>query len=146
MWQKVAIGCAAVLAVLFVAIAGFFVWLGVGLESGDVPDTKVLESVEITENILQKIHQIAQLEEGETVEYYYSAGFLDHLDDMNIVTDRRLISYVGGDTPKVGIVRVDEMVSVTVDVQGGLLADTVLSVTDRQGDEIYLLPGQVFEF
>jgi len=61
--------------------------------TGIVPPAEVLAGRTLSARQYALVQDLAGLEAGETIEYYYSAARLSYSEDGNVVTDRRLVSY-----------------------------------------------------
>ena len=85
------------LAVLFAAfmIVGLCILVFVGwqLETGRIPDTCVIEGKKLKKATTDVIAEHVTFLPDEEIKFYYSAGLVSHTGDMNIVTNRRLISF-----------------------------------------------------
>ncbi len=118
------------------ALAGL-VAIGVAAEMGYLPPTAVVERAKLRTSVVELLREHGILEPGETVRYYYSTGFLSYLEDGNIVTDRRVISYwqpLGETAIEVAAATYAEIADVAVDWGDSFLDDTVITVTLREDE------------
>ena len=76
----------------FLAIAAI-VALGLALEMNLIPDSAAAEGSKLSSRAREKIAEVVTLNDGEEIEWFYSAAMFDFQEDGNIVTDQRLISY-----------------------------------------------------
>lgn len=126
LWAKVVLGIGVVVVgtVTLAAMA-----LGIAIEIGAVPDTKLRRGEELRSRERDAIAEHVGLEQGETVLWYYSSGLLDHAEDMNLITDRRVVSHqrFDGETYRQEA-RYEEIVACEVLEEGHVLLDTTVYV------------------
>lgn len=67
---------------------------GVLTATNFLPSTKVLAGYEMPQKDIQRLISEGIIDPGEKVEYFYSAGLFSILEDGNLLTDRRVISYL----------------------------------------------------
>ena len=67
--------------------------LGAASELGYLPSPDTFSADEIPEKYIAQLKEVNIIEENEIVYYFYSAGFWSILEDGNLFTDRRAISY-----------------------------------------------------
>ncbi len=123
------------MAALLVAIVGGFVtYLAIQIERGETPDNMVLFANELKPPVKLAIELAITLDVGESVEFYYSSALLDHHADMNIVTNKRVISYqdVEGDI-QLTQARYQDIKEVEIVVEGSFSMDTVVYITLHEG-------------
>jgi len=65
--------------------------------SGLLPPEDVLSGGMLSARQDALVRSLAELEDGETIDVFFSAGLLSYSEDGNVVTDRRLISYFEDD-------------------------------------------------
>lgn len=82
-----------ILACFFGLVVLALLGIGMAMEAGVIPDTKVLRRSEIDAQLTDRLHGIVELAEDERIEYFYSAGLFSYEEDGNLLTDRRVISY-----------------------------------------------------
>ncbi|MCB1053643.1 MAG: hypothetical protein KDC71_23775 [Acidobacteria bacterium] len=131
--KKFLIGCGIVAVSGFVILFGTLMWLGFKMESGDAPDTKILLGSEIKAPTRKVIDQFIELAEDEAIIFYYSAGLFDHSENMNLVTDQRVIVYQGSDAPVI-YCRYDNIKEIEYEVQGSTFEDSSLLLATRDGN------------
>ncbi|GHG66494.1 hypothetical protein GCM10010919_14220 [Alishewanella longhuensis] len=126
----------------------FFVGIPVGLISilaigysvltmtGLVPSTEVLPGSRISAHQVQTLLEQDIIVEGEHIEYFYSAGLFSILDDGNLLTDRRVISYFKDENGQLEIYELllSEIRSVELVQQGGYFSDSVYQINADEED------------
>lgn len=139
MLRKVLIGCGVVFALFLMVGFGAMMYLGFQIESGDIPDTLVLYANEIKPPVRDAIESVANLAPDERIEFYYSSGLFRHTEDMNIVTNYRVISYQEGDDGRgeLSEIRLDNIASVDMENQGSFLEDAVVVISTVNGSPSY---------
>ncbi|MHC4376774.1 MAG: hypothetical protein ACYS26_09280, partial [Planctomycetota bacterium] len=103
-------------------------WPGTAVTAGeDLPD---FEEELLLENQI--------LEPGEQILYFYSLALTNYLDDGNVLTDRRVISYTM-DTGKLGVssATFDEILLIEPEYTEDAFGDTSLMV-ETEDEYIYL--------
>lgn len=78
-------------ALATLAIGGLFSFFPIAGMLG--PPTHVLRGTEIPASYHTTLAEAGVLEPDERIDFFYSAGFLSILDDGNLLTDRRVVSY-----------------------------------------------------
>ena len=87
-------GCVAIVGIVVVgtivlALVGF----GHAIERGYLPDTLAIPGEKLQPRVIRLLRQEGIVDQDEAVLYFYSAGLLSFLEDGNLFTDRRVISY-----------------------------------------------------
>lgn len=104
------------------------------------PPLAVTAGEDLGGDYLRLLRKEGILEEGEQVVLFYSAGLFSILENGNIVTNRRVISYESaGNEFWVASARYDEIFDVVVQENGGAFQDTTFLVTPMEGDAFCLL-------
>jgi len=129
------VGMAFVLG--FVALGIF----GVLMDTGYVPSERVLSAEEMPVDDYQTLRDEGLLEQGETVEYFFSEGVLSIKEAGSILTSYRVIAYEQNEDGSINYYSVlnDEIVSVDLVEQGTATSYSVYQVNGA-GEEnwIYL--------
>lgn len=140
------------IAVLTIGLTGaFYYGMNTFIKEGYLPQSRVLEGREMPAGQIELLRKMEILEPGETVIYFYSAGLWSILEDGNMLTDRRIISYEAGDAFSFYEAKLEEVSHLEVMTKGSTLVDTVVEVmsgevllfrlflsTERKGDELFL--------
>jgi hypothetical protein len=116
--------------------------LGVLSDTGVVPSERVLSSVEIPDGDYQTLRDEGLLEQGETVEYFFSEGILSIKEGGSILTNYRVIAYEQNEDGSIDYYSIlnDEIVSVDLIEQGTATSYSVYQVSAAEEDNwIYLL-------
>lgn len=122
------------LAIAGIALGTFLVLgltvLYVGSQTGYLPDTKAIPGENLQPRVLELLRQEGFVEPDEEVLYFYSAGFLSFLDDGNLFTDRRVISYAQWEGPEVQIFSATypEVLEIEPTWSNSLFEDSVLTI------------------
>ncbi|WP_286829766.1 MULTISPECIES: hypothetical protein [Kordiimonas] len=124
-------GAGSVVAIIF----SFLLIVGLAMELGFAPDTEVQKGAAVPDRIVQTMRENGILTENETVEYFYSAGAFSALEDGNVITDQRVISYWQDDASELQInsTALSDIESVHIDEKGDALNDTIILVYDNEG-------------
>jgi hypothetical protein len=93
LWLKLLLGCGTLVGLGLLALVAVLVAVGVGIETGDVPDTAALPAGKIPPRTIARLRSLGIVEPGETVLYFYSQAMWSVEGDGNLFTDRRVISY-----------------------------------------------------
>ena len=92
-WQHLLVGCGVCAGLGVLIVVGGLVYLGVGIETGRIPDTVALPKSKIHSNYLKTLRELGIIAAGEEVQYFYSEGFLSIEEGGNLFTDSRVIAY-----------------------------------------------------
>lgn len=116
------------------------VGIGVAEMTGHLPSTKALPGTRLHDRVARILTGAGILEPGEKVLWYYSTAFLDYLEDGNLLTDRRAVSYFreNGEI-EISAARYEDIADVTVAWSNSWLADTVITVKCADDSEFSLL-------
>jgi hypothetical protein len=93
MLKKVLIGCGLSLLATMTGCVALLGFLAYKMETGEVPSTAVMEGSELKSRVRSIIQNSVTLLEGEDIVFYYSGGLWNHTEDMNVITDQRVISF-----------------------------------------------------
>ncbi|MGC6488385.1 MAG: hypothetical protein ACON4Z_12115 [Planctomycetota bacterium] len=120
---------------VFVAFASF----GVALELGYFPGTAAVSGADLPERVVTLLRDEGVIEADEEVLYFYGGGLFDYMEDGNLCTDQRVISYwTDGGELYVEAAAYADIVDVEVDPSDGWLVDATIDVEVRDGDVITL--------
>lgn len=110
--------------------------LGVLSDTGVVPSERVLSSVEISDGDYQTLRDEGLLEQGETVEYFFSEGILSIKEGGSILTNYRVIAYEQIEDGSIDYYSIlnDEIVSVDLIEQGTATSYSVYQVSAAEED------------
>ncbi|TVP97514.1 MAG: hypothetical protein EA381_14735 [Planctomycetaceae bacterium] len=118
-----------------ISVCGVVSW---GIVTGRVADTKVLAGNKLPPRVASTVAASAGLAPGERILFFYSAAMTPE-GDGNLLTDRRVISYVddgtGGWCESIAI---DDIVSVHFVKSESWLDDSTIIVTSSDGFELTL--------
>ncbi|MDA8746543.1 hypothetical protein N9N28_18120 [Rubripirellula amarantea] len=139
--KKVLLGCGIMFGLLVVVFLGGAMWLGMMIESGNMPDTTVVAGNKLSKAARDAIDKAVTLRPDETIVYFYSMGLLSWEEDGNLITNQRVVSYSQFE----GELFVDEadyeqFEEVYTSFFESWLDDSAVTIVTKQGDEftIYL--------
>lgn len=119
-------------ALVFVGFSG----LGVYVEVGESPETKILRHEEISSTYINWFTENNILEEGERVDYFYSAAVLSFKKDGNLLTNRRVISYYeDGKELIIAYAYFDEITSIIIEEKSSILLDATVKIEYAEEEE-----------
>jgi hypothetical protein len=104
------------------------------------PPTRALRAGEVPPSYHEALVEAGVLEPDEEIQFFYSAGLFSILDDGNLFTDTRVVSYesAGGEL-YVASASFPEILDLQVAYSKGFLDDTVLTITTMRGEEFFLI-------
>ena len=138
--KKVLIALAIFAGLCFTAVLAVLMYFGMQIESGKLPETFVIEGKKLKPATRQIIAEVIQMEAGEEIMFYYSTGLSSHKEDMNIITNKRLISYFEEKGEKhLDQARYEEIASIEVTEGEGWLEDSMIDIYLKGDDEGYFL-------
>ena len=149
-WERKRWPTAAVLAVVLaiacpcVGTFGLLTVLGLGVEGGYFPDTKVVPGDKLSERTLLFLRERGLLGEDEKVIRFYSAAILDFESDGSFFTDARVVRYfeAPGDGEFVShSAEYDAIASIETEFADGWMADSTIRVAKEDGGVIELVVG-----
>ena len=125
-------------SLLAAGIGGLFVGtMMVGLVFG--PPTRALRAAEIPSRYAEALLEAGVLEADEHIEFFYSAGLFSILEDGNLFTERRVVSYETTDGElSLAAAGYDEIREIDVAYSEGL-GDSMVTVSTHDGGEFVLL-------
>ncbi|HBE68799.1 MAG TPA: hypothetical protein DDW52_11690 [Planctomycetaceae bacterium] len=127
-----------VIGLPIIAFLGFCVVLGVGMSAGVVADTEVLPGNKLPPRAKKTVVASAGLDPGERIVYFYSAAISPD-GDGNLLTDRRVISYVDDGSDRwCESIAIEDIVSVQFDRNEAWFEDSTIIVTSSDGTELEL--------
>ena len=126
---------------VFAAVCVFALMaIGILLEIGYIPDTKVLIGSEVSKKSRQTLVDLKLIKPNEEILYFYSAGFLSVAEDGNFFTPERVVSYQDCDGEfSVSEARFSEILSIEVESKGGVFEDALLYIETTDKGGFYLL-------
>ncbi|MEP5764320.1 MAG: hypothetical protein ABJ308_06990 [Halieaceae bacterium] len=110
--------------------------LGMLSMTGAVPSTQVLAGDKIPQNQLETLLTEGIIDEGEEIEYFYSAGMTSIMEDGNLLTNRRVISYFINQESELEIYELllPQIRNIELVQEGSFLNDTIYQVNAYQED------------
>ncbi len=126
------------IALLIAALMAVFGFVGWGLMTGRVADTKVLPGNKLSPRVASTVAASAGLMPSERILFFYSAALTPE-GDGNLMTDQRVISYVNdGTDARCDAIAVDDILSVHFVRSNSRLEDSTIIVTSSDGSELTL--------
>ncbi|WP_269542512.1 hypothetical protein [Cerasicoccus fimbriatus] len=140
MLKNIAIGC----AVLFFGFIGLILvglfGLGYAIEKGYMPDATALAKGDINPRYISKLQEANIIDADEQVYYIYMGGFLSVLEDGNLFTDKRVISYESFDGQlDVYEATYPEIQSLDFEPGESWIDDSIITVNMKDGDWFILI-------
>lgn len=121
------------------------VFMSIGIMSvvGVIPSTEVLAVDKLPKHQQQTLVYEGIVDESEKIEYFYSQGLVSIMEDGNLLTDRRVISYFMNEQGKMEIYELylDEISNIELITEGDLFNDNLYQVNGFEQDDwlqIYL--------
>lgn len=104
--------------------------------TGAIPSTQVLVGDKLPKNEIETLLSEGIIDEGEVIEYFYSAGITSILEDGNLLTDRRVISYFTNDRSELEVYElfIGDIRSVELVQEGNYLNDSIYQVNSYDKD------------
>lgn len=104
------------------------------------PPTRVLRHSELPSSYQVTLEEAGVLEPEERIQLFYSAGIFSILEDGNLLTDSRVISYATTDGELyIASSPYAEILELDVAYSDSFLEDTVITISTMSGDEFSLL-------
>jgi hypothetical protein len=136
--KAIVIGCCGVIAGCVVLMIGAGIVLTLGIQTGHLPDSVARGKNRIPDKQLEDLRKAGIIEDGEDVQFFYSAGVLSIMEDGNLFTDRRVISYERiDDQLAIQQARYHEIESIDFE-KGSLLEDAVITVNTKRDSRFVL--------
>ena len=127
-----------VIAVPIIAVLALLGFVGWGLTTGHIADTKVVAGNKLPPRVVKSVSAAAGLEPGERILYFYSSA-ITPTGDGNLLTDQRVISYVDDGTEAWReSIAIEDVVSVEFKQSVSWLEDSTIVVTSSDGTELTL--------
>jgi len=132
-WAWLLIACVSLVGIVCGGgIVGLFV---VGMNS---PNTEVYLGHQVPEKYLEVARDVAELEDGEDVQYFYSDGFMGIKEGFYYVSDRKVVIYNDdGRSEPLIVVPFDEIETVTLERDESFLIDSEITLELKNGDWVY---------
>lgn len=112
---------------------------GTLVELGHIPDSLVLRGEEIPDATRKTLVDYGLISRGEKLLFFYSAGVFSLLEDGNIVTDRRVISYEESATSlDIFTAPFDSILTAVIYQPGEEVDDTIIEITTTDGSNFWL--------
>lgn len=115
-----------------------FSLVGMGLltMTGTLPSTEVLPGSRLPSHQVETLLSERIIDEGEQVEYFYSAGLFSILEDGNLLTDQRVISYFKNEQGELEIYELylPEISDVILIEEGSYLNDSIYQLHGQTED------------
>lgn len=114
--------------------------IGVLIETGVLPDSKVLRGSELSKRHRQVLVDLKLIRPDERIIYFYSAGLFSVAEDGNFFTPERVVSYENYEGEfSVSEATYSEILSIEVESEGGEFEDSILYIETTGEEDFYLL-------
>lgn len=138
--KKILIGLGVVFGLFLLVIVGGLCYIGMRVTAGYYPDTKVIVGAEIKQPTRDAIVKIIPLNPGETIEFFYGAGFASFEEDGNLITNQRVVSYYEDeDRIDVSELKYEDIKEFYVTYSEDWLEDSEVYLYDSDDNEVFLL-------
>ncbi len=112
---------------------------GLAVIAAFAPPTRALRDSEIPSSYQTALLEAGVLEPDEQIQFFYSAGFFSILEDGNLLTQKRVISYeTAGGELLVASSPYSEIRELDVAYSDSFLEDTIITISTSSGDEFIL--------
>ena len=91
MGKKILIGCAVIIGLLFASAMVLVVLVGIGIESGHIPDIEIATGKTLTAKHREVAREAVPFAEDERLEWLYGAGLFKYEEDLQFMTTHRLV-------------------------------------------------------
>jgi len=130
-------------AIIGFALAGVlfigFAVLGMVLNLGYFPDSAAVRGSDLPSHVVEKLVDADIIEPDEQVLYYYCAALFDYLEDGNLFTDKRVISYwEEGEQLQVEAAPYSEIADIDVEQASGWLDDALITIEREDGSQFVM--------
>jgi hypothetical protein len=113
--------------------------IGMAFELGYFPDTAAVAGDDVPARVVARLRDADILEDDERVLYLYCGGLFDYLEDGNLCTDRRVISYWTEDEQlQVDAAPYGEIADVDVRYAKGWVDDALITIERDDGSQFVL--------
>jgi len=125
------------LGLIFAVLIGF----GLMTMTGAMPSAEVLAGDKLPNSEVRTLLSEGIIDDNEQVVYFYSAGVSSILEDGNLLTDRRVISYFTNNENELEMYELffAEIRNVELVQDGNFLNDSIYKVFSNEGDAWLLL-------
>ena len=138
--SRILIGLGVIIGGIITLLIVAAIVLFTAIETGFVPDTMVQTGDEISTRHLEQLREARVLKRGETVQYYYSEGFLDIAYGGTVMTDKRIIGYWTEDeSVEVLAYPLTSIVELVETEAGSEYVDAVYEITPYGDEDDYLI-------
>ena len=136
------IGCLGCSGLVAAAILIALIGLGLGIESGHVPDSVAQAQHDIPSKTIEALRELGVVDDDERVLFFYSAALLSLENDGNLFTDRRVISYETiDDQLYLSDATWEEVVDLEFHDTDSWLEDSVITIYRSDGESFILIVG-----
>ena len=123
------------IAMVLLAAIGYALMIAMGV----FPSTDVIDGSELSRSNSEFLIREGIVKPNETIQLFYSTGLTSILDDGNLLTDKRIISYEKIDGKlSVYAARVENVSDVKIIQNGNFLNDTIVEIWTIDGDRFRL--------
>ena len=129
--KKLLVGCGVVAVGFVILVVAALIYIGtVG------PGTAVVSGRQLEQRFLDKVHELGLLQEGETIQYFYSDAMVDIAGGLYLVTDRHVILYNDQwPEPRI-ILPFEEVTSLEASYDDSFFVDSTLTLGLPDGSSI----------
>ncbi len=140
MYKKVLIGCGVAMGCLVVSILALLIAIGIALEAGFLPDSVALPKGKIHPRYIEQLRSNEIISETEEVYFFYSDSLTSILEDGNLFTAERVISYQSSpDGFQIYSAEYSEIESIDFKKSTDWAGNSLITVALKEGDGFYLI-------
>ena len=126
--HKFLVGCGVIALIIVAALVAGLVAVGtVG------PDTAIYPGPQVPKRFMTSVRSLKLIDEGETMQYFYSDALWDIKEGMYFVTDQKLVLYVKSQEVPATVIPLDQITSLLVEYNGSFFEDSIVAVESKSG-------------
>ena len=125
------IGCGAIVVISVTAMFFFLYYIG-----SEGPETRIVTGFAVNKDYKDTMQNLGLLEEGETIEFFYSDAMVDITDGMYVLTDRKLILYSTAWSQPYLPVTFTDIVDLNITRDESFFVDSMVYLETRDGTSV----------
>ncbi|MBL4660825.1 MAG: hypothetical protein JKY19_10750 [Alcanivoracaceae bacterium] len=126
-----------------IVISILFIIVGIMSEMGTIPSYEVISGSDLPKDDVKLLIKERIIKPDETIKLFYSSGLTSIIENGNILTDKRVISYeLIDDKLDVYATTFEDVEKVSIVEQGDYLSDTIVEILTKNGGFYLLLSNE----
>lgn len=97
------------------------------------PETSVYLGNEVPKSYVKEMKELHLLKDDETIQYFYSDGFLDIKGGLYFITNKRLVLYCKDWSEPSNIIPYQDILNIKIDRDESFLVDSYIEVESTDG-------------